>query len=219
MANLYEIQDKLVDEFKKDVKPYLERKYKMEIKYVPTARSVLFYSDQPNLRGRYSKILSITEAGRIVIYDDMPDVCSESKIMSLQKKSQKMLVERIDFHLRKIILKEFTEIKKDSSVEVGDIFYDSWGYDQTNVDFYKVVKKVSPQVVLVRQVANKVTSSGKGSDYVVPDEKFISEPVKCRLVKGYNVPALSLSGFDFAGHKAIKWDGKPQYQTASGWGH
>jgi hypothetical protein len=28
----------------------------------------------------------------------------------------------------------------DHDVKVGDIFYSSWGYDQTNVDFYKVIR-------------------------------------------------------------------------------
>ena len=32
-----------------------------------------------------------------------------------------------------------TDTDTDTSIKVGDIFYTSWGYDQTNVDFYEVV--------------------------------------------------------------------------------
>lgn len=37
-------------------------------------------------------------------------------------------------------------------VQVGDIFSASWGYDQTNVDFFQVVQLVGTQSVRVREV-------------------------------------------------------------------
>ena len=30
--------------------------------------------------------------------------------------------------------------KTEEGVKVGDIFYDSWGYEQTNIDFYEVIQ-------------------------------------------------------------------------------
>lgn len=38
------------------------------------------------------------------------------------------------------------------SVKVGDVFSASWGYDQTNVDFFQVVALVGKQSVRVKQV-------------------------------------------------------------------
>ena len=32
-----------------------------------------------------------------------------------------------------------TDTDTDRAIKVGDIFYTSWGYDQTNVDYYEVV--------------------------------------------------------------------------------
>ena len=37
-------------------------------------------------------------------------------------------------------------------VKVGDLFYASWGYDQTNIDFFQVIKLVGETSVRVRQV-------------------------------------------------------------------
>lgn len=37
-------------------------------------------------------------------------------------------------------------------VKVGDLFYTSWGYDQTNIDFFQVIKLVGDSSVRVRQV-------------------------------------------------------------------
>ena len=35
--------------------------------------------------------------------------------------------------------REQRKLTKDHDVKVGDIYYTSWGYDQTNIDFYEVV--------------------------------------------------------------------------------
>ena len=37
-------------------------------------------------------------------------------------------------------------------VKVGDLFYSSWGYDQTNIDFFQVVALVGASSVRVREV-------------------------------------------------------------------
>jgi hypothetical protein len=49
--------------------------------------------------------------------------------------------------------------------KVGDIFYTSWGYDQTNVEFFKVVR-VSPSSVWVQETGQKREYSDYGNgDY------------------------------------------------------
>lgn len=42
-------------------------------------------------------------------------------------------------------------------VRVGDIFCASWGYDQTNVDFFQVVALVGESSVRVREVLPTIT--------------------------------------------------------------
>lgn len=54
----------------------------------------------------------------------------------------------------------------DVGVAVGDIFYSSWGYDQTNVDFYKVVG-LTPKGVRVQEWEAKVV----GIDRVAPGDR------------------------------------------------
>lgn len=60
--------------------------------------------------------------------------------------------------------------------KVGDMFYDSWGYEQTNIDFYQVTG-VTPKAVKVRRIAGKsVESAGFMSEYVSPVKNaFIGE--------------------------------------------
>lgn len=89
--------------------------------------------------------------------------------------------------------------------KVGDFFYTSWGYDQTNVDFYQILA-VSEKSVKVAAVASK--SAGHG--YVLPTSRVIG-PTKTVVPRG--------GGFKIEGHYAGKWSGRPVYATPSGWGH
>lgn len=58
--------------------------------------------------------------------------------------------------------------------QVGDIYEGSWGYDQTNAEFWQVVKR-TPKTVTVRRLS--VTAVGEGhSTRLVPSTEFYTEP-------------------------------------------
>lgn len=71
-----------------------------------------------------------------------------------------------------------------NSVVVGDIFVNSWGWEQTNVEFYQVVAKPTAKTVIVREIGQNVV---EGSElnmacYVRPDfNNFVGEEVKTRI--------------------------------------
>ena len=98
----------------------------------------------------------------------------------------------------------------------GDIFYSSWGYDQTNVDFYEVTA-VKGKMVVVREIGGKVVRESTGADYVVATPgRFVGEPLKRRpQPSGSRGSYIKINNVQ----TAWPWDGKPKYQTASGWGH
>lgn len=108
-----------------------------------------------------------------------------------------------------------------TEVKVGSIFYESWGYDQTNVNFYEVVGITpSGKSVRVREVnARVVGERGGPSESVVPVPGTFSErsEVKTkRLQDGYrNAPTIKVRSFSWAWF----WDGTPKHRTGSGWGH
>lgn len=47
--------------------------------------------------------------------------------------------------------------------KLGDIFVDSWGYDQTNVDFYQVIE-IKPKSVVVREICSSQVEGTHGMD-------------------------------------------------------
>jgi hypothetical protein len=42
------------------------------------------------------------------------------------------------------------------TIQVGDLYYDSWGYEQTNIDFYQVVELRGKTKVVLRRIHSEV---------------------------------------------------------------
>ena len=68
--------------------------------------------------------------------------------------------------MSQVMQKEATSM---AEVEIGTIFYASWGYDQTNIEFYKVIRKTATMVELRAIGQIYVESDSSMSEYVMPD--------------------------------------------------
>ena len=86
--------------------------------------------------------------------------------------------------------------------QVGDILVSSWGYDQTNVCFYEVVKATAA-TVRVRKRNASVTASGFMSGKSVPSEGFADSETLSRTVKN---EAIKIESYE----RAYRWNGQPQ---------
>jgi hypothetical protein len=102
------------------------------------------------------------------------------------------------------------------SYVAGDILYSSWGYDQTNVDWYQVVKTTAKSIS-VRKLAAKVVPHGRGSDHSSPIKgKFVGKATGMKRVR----VASDGKGSIKVGHtSAYGWDGRPKHQTDAYSGH
>lgn len=130
--------------------------------------------------------------------------------------------------------------------EVGAFLATSWGYDQTNVEFYKVVghTKSGKSCILQPWTSRRDPASSMCScDYVGVGEG----PLQVALWEEIPEAEREASGTPWIdrrrsgeykdaetfvhrarwrgqsttvkGHYAKVWDGTPQYATATGWGH
>lgn len=99
--------------------------------------------------------------------------------------------------------------------KVGDILYDSWGYDQTNIDFYQVVE-TGAKSVKVRSIGqDMVRGAGWLCEYVTAKkDSFIGEPV-VKILQVYlnsnNQPVVHIKS-RFGGSLS-PWDGEEKYQS------
>ena len=106
---------------------------------------------------------------------------------------------------------------KDKKLKVGDIMYSSWGYEQTNVDFYQVIKTTKTMVTIVR-IESKIWHTKSGPGYIkrmpVPGS-FVGKPLRRKVQDYGSVPSVNINSYA----SASLWDGKPKDATMPGWGH
>lgn len=66
-----------------------------------------------------------------------------------------------------------------ASVQVGDILYNSWGWEQTNIDFYQVVEvkggQFTIQPIAASRVEGSLMSHGMADEVTPVKDRFISE--------------------------------------------
>lgn len=98
--------------------------------------------------------------------------------------------------------KRKAEAKKGRKLEVGHILYTSWGYDQTNTDFYQVVALKGETMVLVQQLAASTEETGFMSGKTLPSDKLIGQPIACKVRDGDKITVQ--------GHSAWIWNGTPK---------
>ena len=72
-------------------------------------------------------------------------------------------------------------------LKIGDIFHYSWGYDQTNANFFEVVGVPSDKSILIREIGYKIKQTGDMSGNAVPTPGKYLE--RSQFVKD-NKPAL-----------------------------
>jgi len=104
------------------------------------------------------------------------------------------------------------------NVKIGDVFYTSWGYDQTNVDFYQVTDVIGKQVVIREIESTTVSDNGPGTHRVGPNKgHFIANKAPMRkLPKGSTGSAY----LTIDGHSASLWkEGESVYSTGPYDGH
>lgn len=98
-------------------------------------------------------------------------------------------------------------------LKVGDILYTSWGYDQTNVDYYQVVR-TTPCTVDIRPIASDVTDTGfmQGSSLPIKDH-FTGDVIRGKRVSpcGNGAGGVEPSIYMTSYSHAWRWDGRPRF--------
>ena len=109
------------------------------------------------------------------------------------------------------------------NVEIGTIFVCSWGYDQTNVDFYQVVKRTA-KMVTVRKIRAIHEAAYHLASYLMPIKNgFLDRDHP--FEKEYGKPMTRKLQFLEDGRMFFKpasysmaqvWDGRPRTETYTG---
>lgn len=94
------------------------------------------------------------------------------------------------------------------TLKADDILYSSWGYDQTNVDFYQVLS-VKGRTAIVQEIGLKMVEGTDGHmccNVMPAIGQFKGSPMKRRICQGDNIKANDHI-------RAYKWDGSEKYSS------
>ncbi len=93
--------------------------------------------------------------------------------------------------------------------EIGDIYVASWGYDQTNVDFYQVIETVGKRTVIVKELCQEIVEGSAGmmcADVMPLKDDFLNDNTFKKRVGEYGIKISECQ-------HARKWDGTPMYNS------
>ncbi|MGO1400976.1 MAG: hypothetical protein ACTHUY_01100 [Flaviflexus sp.] len=97
-----------------------------------------------------------------------------------------------------------------SVIAPGTIFASSWGYDQTNVDFYRVIKASAKTVTLAKIGQGVQSVDSWASECVIPvKDQFEGEAFRRKINYSFGEPTVAINSYEYA----RLWDGKPAFQS------
>ena len=108
---------------------------------------------------------------------------------------------------QEIIRQQNAKIKAEQ-IQEGAILYSSWGWEQTNINFYKVIDRKGQLITIVEVGQIRDYEENDMSGNCIPDpDRIIGEPIKKRIAAhgGINLNSYSWCGL---------WDGKPKGWTS-----
>ena len=89
----------------------------------------------------------------------------------------------------------------------GDILESTWGWEQTNADFY-IVEKTTDTTAWLRKIGKKVQATGDMTALELPDPQVVSaeKPMRRKIKKWEDSPEyVSINEYAVAS----AWDGEP----------
>lgn len=93
------------------------------------------------------------------------------------------------------------------TLKPGDILFTSWGWEQTNIDFFRVVAVKSKTITLQEIGATSVTATGWASDMVIASPENIIGTPFLKRADGFNRVKLDRS------RTAQPYDGRPLHRS------
>ena len=91
------------------------------------------------------------------------------------------------------------------TVKVGDIFVSSWGYDQTNIDFYKVLN-VKNKTAILAEIGQKREYTGHMNGRCVPNPDVVGKKTLTkRIMPMQGLPCFKITNYA----SAYPWSGLP----------
>jgi len=101
-----------------------------------------------NIKTSYKEVINEEKQGIELYFETIPTY-EERKI--LKKNGYRWHNQKNCWYIKENKIKS-NEPKNELGIKVGDIFYMSWGYEQTNLDFFQVIALKGKTQVIIKEV-------------------------------------------------------------------
>ena len=159
--------------------------------------------NQETPKGRYSKV----KVKAKLVYSTLEQADANAK--AWLQRIQKNIEAAAAYKAEKLAANKAVDAA--DFYKIGDIIYDSWGWEQTNIDWYQVVG-VTARKIRVRRI-HGTSHQREGFSSM----SAFTEPVKDAFVDSHDkFDLLVKAGGDLASrsyHCYRKWDGQPKYYS------
>lgn len=115
-----------------------------------------------------------------------------------------LIQQRVESKKKSAEAKKERKLEASKDINEGDILVSSWGYDQTNIDYYKVIEKKAMTVKL-QKVYQSISDCWNGGGKTTPTGETFGEIFTKRINAGY----IKISDCQYA----YKWSGKAETFT------
>jgi hypothetical protein len=106
---------------------------------------------------------------------------------------------------------------KQEALKVGDVLRSSWGYDQTNIDYYEVVELFGKRGVVIREIGAESADTGWLQGKSVPAKgQYIGEPMRKQVSEDGSVKVRDFGVWAYK-LEPVKVAGVPVAYAPSNW--
>jgi hypothetical protein len=170
--------------------------YGIEVFYSTGMLQAIFYSGKSLKKDWYYRFRTIEEMMKKI--NDRIDFIKKCTSEKLQKRAEQKAKQET--------------LKASDHFQIGDIILNSWGYDQTNVDFYQVIEVLNKKI-RVQSICGDYKQSGFDCGYTTPiKDKFSNKNEVLLLSLKYSGDKVYICNPESYAY-FHKWSGKPEYES------
>ena len=86
-----------------------------------------------------------------------------------------------------------TYVRQPRTLEIGDVLRSSWGYDQTNIDYYLVLRLIGKTQVVIIEIGSEIIQTGDMQGDCIPNPKNIIGDEMTKVADGDRVKIESFA--------------------------
>jgi hypothetical protein len=188
--------------------------------YVPAAQRhlppLVFLDGQvtawavPYVRERIAVLIFLSKQAKPIIFCTVRSLEEAAKMIQHQVASSSAWLA----HRAKDKAERAAKLAEPHGLKVGQVLVSSWGYDQTNVDFYEIAELVGKRSAKIAKIRGMVCEGAPENDYGDRGKTMPSDSPDRRIGEPFLVRIGPSGSVKVDHHYARPWDGAPLYWSS-----